>query len=92
MGFTEISDFQGEGSRKTNIKGEGIALKEVIGQFADLRGEWPERGGRVFLRRGVDTPVHTMSSQNNLKVTTNYYEKNSYHKELKNIHRSKLHQ
>ena len=27
------------------------------------------------MRRVVDTPMHTMSSQNNLKVITNYYEK-----------------
>ena len=55
----------------------------MIGQFADLRRDWAERGGRVFLRRSADNPVHTMSSQNNLKVTRNYYEKNSYHKEYK---------
>ena len=24
--------------------------------------------------RGVNTPIHTISSQNNLKVTANYYE------------------
>ena len=80
LGFTEISDFKGQGSRKTNIKG-GIALKGVIGQFPDLRRDWSEKGGRMFLKTGVDTPVHTMSSQINLKVTANYYEINSYHKE-----------
>ena len=57
--------------------GGGVTENQYIGglgQLADLGGAWQEREG-VFLRKGVDTPIHTMSSQNNLKVTTNYYEK-----------------
>ena len=38
------------------------------------RGLGKKEGG-VLLRRGVDTPMQTLSSQNNLKVITNYYEK-----------------
>ena len=30
--------------------------------------------GELFLRRGVDTPMHTLNNQNNLKLMTNYYE------------------
>ena len=37
-------------------------------------GGWQERGG-LLSRRGVDTSMQTLSSQNNLKVMTNYYEK-----------------
>ena len=46
------------------------------GGLVDLRegGTWQERAG-VFLRRGADTPMRTVSSPNNLKVTPNYYEK-----------------
>ena len=29
-----------------------------LGEFADLKGGWQERGGGVF-ERGVDTPMHT---------------------------------
>ena len=30
------------------------------------------------MRRGVDTPMHSVSSQSNLKVTTKYYEKKCF--------------
>ena len=30
--------------------------------------------GEQFLRRGVDTLMHSLSNQNNLKLMTNYYE------------------
>ena len=30
------------------------------------------------MRRGVDTQMHSVSSQSNLKVTTNYYEKKCF--------------
>ena len=39
----------------------GIAWKRGLGQFADFRGAWQERGG-VF-EGGVDTPVYTDSSK-----------------------------
>ena len=45
------------------MKGRGCGgfLKRGLGQFADLKG--------------VDTSMHTIRSQNNLKVMTNYYQK-----------------
>ena len=63
MGFTEISDFKGKGSRKTNIKG-GIALKGVIGQFPDLRRDWSEKGGRMFLKTGAHYEQSNQSQSN----------------------------
>ena len=57
-----------------NQNEQGDWLKWWVGQFADRRA-WQERGVGGFLTRGVDTPMHTMSSQSNLKVTTNCYEK-----------------
>ena len=61
LGFTEKSDFQeGEGSWKTNIKGRGC-LKGGAGTVCRfMRSEaWQEIGSE-----GVDTPLHTISSQN----------------------------
>ena len=49
-------------------------LKSRFGQFADLRSGLCKKEG-VFLMRGVYTPIYTMSTQNNLKVMKNYYEK-----------------
>ena len=51
-GFTEKSEFQvgrvggggGWGSWKTNILGGGGLPKGGLGQLADLRGAWQERG------------------------------------------------
>ena len=51
-----------------------MAKKEGFDRRAGGGGLAKKRVG-VFLRRGIDSPMHTMSSQNNLKVTTNYYEK-----------------
>ena len=48
-------------SRKTNIL-KGIALKGVLGQFADLRGGLAKKEEAVFLSGG-DTPMHTMHKQ-----------------------------
>ena len=48
----------GEGSWKANIEGEDC-LKRGIGQFADLRGDWQERGGGIFDGVG-DAAMHTM--------------------------------
>ena len=49
----------GEGnSRETDIEG-GLPKKRGLGQFADLRGTWQERGSGVF-EGMVDTPMHTM--------------------------------
>ena len=53
---------------KKYIKGGGFPEG-----LANLR-EWQEREG-VFFRRGFDTLMHTVSSRNNLKVTTNCYKK-----------------
>ena len=39
----------GGGSLKINIE-RGLPKKRGLGQFADLRGAWQERGGGVFLR------------------------------------------
>ena len=75
LGFTEISDFQGGGftESKTSIK-EKNGQKRGLRQNGGGGGLAKKRVG-VFLKRGIDSPMHTMSSQNNLKVTTNYYEK-----------------
>ena len=52
------------GSRKTNIewgKGGGDCLKKIF------KGTWEERDGVVFSTgEGVDTPMHTMTSPNQL--------------------------
>ena len=41
----------------------GLSKKWGLGEFADLRGgAWQERGGGVFERGEVDTPMHTMVS------------------------------
>ena len=52
MGFTEKSDFQGEGgSRKTNIAGGEDCLKRgalIVCQFKEGGGAWQERGGWCF--------------------------------------------
>ena len=74
LGFTEISDFQGKGFTESKT-----SIKEKNGQKRGLRqkegGSLEKKRVGVFLRRGIDNPMHTMSSQNNLKVTTNFYEK-----------------
>ena len=46
FGVTEKSNFQGAGSRETNIE----AKMGVLGQFPDLKGgrAWQERGGGVL--------------------------------------------
>ena len=46
-------------------------------------------GGLGKKEGGVDTPMHATSSQNNLKVTTNYYEKKCLLVITKNKHSSK---
>ena len=72
MWFTEISDFQG--GEFTESK---TSIKEKNGQKRGLqqKGGLAKKRVGIFLRRGVDNPMHTLSSQNNLKKTTNYYEK-----------------
>ena len=47
------------------------------------------KGGLGKKEGGVDTPMHATSSQNNLKVTTNYYEKKCLLVITKNKHSSK---
>ena len=55
--FTEISDFQVEGSRKTMRKGE---IKDGHGQFPDLKGELGKKEGEgAEFEEGVDTQ-HTI--------------------------------
>ena len=45
FGVTEKSNFQGAGSRETNIEPK----MGVLGQFPDLKGgAWQERGGGVL--------------------------------------------
>ena len=68
LGFTENPIFRREGSQKTNIK-RGF-LKRGPCTVCQFKGR--ELGKK---RGGVDTSMHTTSSQNSLKVTTNYYEK-----------------
>ena len=46
-------------------------LKTGLGEFADLKGTWQEKRGGG----GVDSPMHTLSGQNNLKITTSHFEK-----------------
>ena len=49
--------LRGGGSQKANIEGGGLGL------FADLRGGGlGKKEGVVFLRGGVETPMHTMCS------------------------------
>ena len=62
---------------------KGDCLKRGLVQFTDLKGGWARKRG------GVDTPMHATSSQNNLKVTTNYYEKKCLLVITKNKHSSK---
>ena len=38
----------GEGSQKTNTEGGELPKKRGLGQFANLRGAWKERGGLCF--------------------------------------------
>ena len=46
-----------------------------LGQFADLRGAWHERGGWCFWGR-VDTPMHTMQDKNVYKFHQLNYDTN----------------
>ena len=56
--FTEKSDFTGRGFTKNRYRGGNCLKRGGLGQFADLRRAWKERGGGVF--EGVDTLMHTM--------------------------------
>ena len=56
FGVTEKSNFQGAGSRETNIEPK----MGVLGQFPDLKGGGLARK-RGWCFRGGDTPMHTMS-------------------------------
>ena len=48
------------GHKKTIYRGDCLKLRG-LGQFVDLmRGRFGNIEGVVFLRRGVDTPMHTM--------------------------------
>ena len=59
-GFTKKPDFQGGGHKKPLYRGK--LPKGGLEQFADLGGGGlDKKDGLVFLRRGVDTPMHTMS-------------------------------
>ena len=49
----------GGSSQKTDIEG-GTAYKVGLGKLADLRGGLARKRGVVFLREGVDIPMHTM--------------------------------
>ena len=53
-GFTEKSDFQGGGSRKTSIEGGDCPKRGGLGLFLDLRGLDRKEGDAVF-ERGVET-------------------------------------
>ena len=64
----------GRESRKTNMK-RGDCLKRWAWTVCWFKGGLLRKREGGFLRRVVDTPMHTMSSQNNLKVTTDSYER-----------------
>ena len=55
---------------KNQYKGGGDCLIRRLGQFVDLMEAWEKIRMGVFI-----PPMHTISSQNSLKVTTNYYGK-----------------
>ena len=44
----------------------GVALKRGLGQFADIRGAWKKRGGKVFLM-GVDISMYNRKISGTLK-------------------------
>ena len=49
--------------KKTKYRG-GLLKGEGLGQFADLReGLAKKKGGIVFEREGVDTPMHAMMTK-----------------------------
>ena len=59
MGVDWKIQFLGGGSWKTNVQG-GIAYKEVLGQFTNLRG-WgglAKKSGEVFLKGSWHTNAH----------------------------------
>ena len=56
-GSLKNPSFRGGFTKKQYIGGD--CLKRGLGQFADLRGAWQERGGWYFWG-GRDTPMHTM--------------------------------
>ena len=60
MGVTGKRNFKGWCTKKIQYKG-GNCLKRGLGQVADLRRSFEKKGAVVFLRGGVDTPMHTMS-------------------------------
>ena len=64
----------GRESRKTNMKG-GDCLKRWAWTVRSFKGGLARKRGGCFVRRVVDTPMHTMSSQDRLKITTDSYEK-----------------
>ena len=51
-----------EGGVTRNQYRGGLPKGGALGLLADLQTAWQERGGwrEVFLREGVDTPMHTM--------------------------------
>ena len=53
--------FRGHSREKPIYRGD--CLKR-LGQFADLRGAWQERGGCFW--EGIDMPMHTMIWDNEL--------------------------
>ena len=57
------------GAHEKSIKRGGLPKKGGLGQFADLRAAWQERGGGVL--EGVDTPMRTMSYPKNIDTYLN---------------------
>ena len=58
---------RGGGLEKTIYRED--CLKRGLGQFFDLRGAWQERGGGVFERETVHTPMPTMIILSHLELS-----------------------
>ena len=69
-------------------------LKSRLIHLADLRyGRFDKKEGDGVFEGNVDTPMYIMSSQSNLKITTNCYENKCLLVIItKKIHQSKLYQ
>ena len=80
MGFSVVSNFQGERVHEKPIWRGNLPKNGGLGQFADLRGGVGKKRKGCFWGGVFIPPMQTMSSQNSLKVMTNYYEKKCHKK------------
>ena len=58
LGFLWKIQLLGGGVHKKLIKRGGLPKKRVLGEFADLRGAWQERGGGLFDEGGWYPNAH----------------------------------